>query len=48
MMEHSLKNFKTSKFDHLGFEPSKNVSDLARKKGINSLHEFSQKEFVKS
>ena len=35
-----LENFKTSKFDHLGFEPSKNVSDLAKKKGINSLHEF--------
>ncbi len=35
-----LENFKNSKFDHLGFEPSKNVSDLARKRGINSLHEF--------
>jgi len=35
-----LENFKNSKFDHIGFEPSKNVSDLARKRGINSLHEF--------
>ena len=35
-----LKNFKTKDIDHLGFEPSKNVSDLARKRGINSLNEF--------
>ena len=35
-----LENFNNSKFDHLGFEPSKNVSDLAKKKGINSLNEF--------
>ncbi len=35
-----LENFNNSKFDHLGFEPSKNVSDLAKKRGLNSLHEF--------
>ncbi len=35
-----LNNFKTKDIDHLGFEPSKNVSDLARRRGINSLNEF--------
>ena len=35
-----LDNFRTKDIEHLGFEPSKNVSDLARKMGINSIHEF--------
>ncbi|MAU89443.1 MAG: SAM-dependent methyltransferase [Flavobacteriaceae bacterium] len=35
-----LNNFRTKDIEHLGFEPSKNVSDLARKRGINSIHEF--------
>ena len=35
-----LESFKNSKFDHLGFEPSKNVSDLAKKRGINSINKF--------
>ena len=35
-----LKNFKNSKIDLLGFEPSKNVSDIANKNGVNSLNKF--------
>ena len=35
-----LKNFKSPGIEHLGFEPSKNVSDLARKRGLNSTHKF--------
>ena len=29
-----LKNFKKKNFQHLGFEPSKNVSEIAKKNGI--------------
>ena len=35
-----LKNFKNTSIDAIGFEPSKNVSDIARKKGINSINRF--------
>tara|TARA_B100001123_G_C15336946_1_gene1033243 strand:+ start:1204 stop:2409 length:1206 start_codon:yes stop_codon:yes gene_type:complete len=35
-----LKNFNSSNFEHLGFEPSKNVSDLANKNGIKSIPQF--------
>ena len=35
-----LKNFNQNQFDILGFEPSKNVSDLAKINGINSLNRF--------
>ena len=35
-----LKNFKKNSFQHLGFEPSKNVSDIAKKEGINSVSKF--------
>jgi methylation protein EvaC len=35
-----LKNFNQNQFDVLGFEPSKNVSNLAKKNGINSLNKF--------
>ncbi len=35
-----LKNFKNSQIDLLGFEPSKNVSDIANKNGVNSLNKF--------
>ena len=35
-----LKNFNKNHFDTLGFEPSKNVSDLAKKNGINSINKF--------
>ena len=40
-----LKNFKSPGIEHLGFEPSKNVSDLARKRGLNSTHKFFQEKF---
>ena len=29
-----LKNFKNENIEHLGFEPSKNVADLSKKKII--------------
>ena len=35
-----LKNFKKKNFQHLGFEPSKNVSEIAKKNGINSITKF--------
>ena len=35
-----LKNFKKTNFQNVGFEPSKNVSDIAKKKGINSINKF--------
>ena len=30
-----LKNFKNENIEHLGFEPSKNVADLSKKKNIH-------------
>ena len=39
-----LKNFKEQNFEHLGFEPSKNVSDLANKSGVNSIPKFFNRE----
>ena len=43
-----LKNFlKENSIKHLGFEPSKNVSDLARSKGINSVNNFFNFETAK-
>ena len=41
-----LKNFKKLKENAVGFEPSKNVSDLAKKKGINSINKFFNSESV--
>tara|TARA_Y100001958_G_C21216145_1_gene541557 strand:+ start:569 stop:1774 length:1206 start_codon:yes stop_codon:yes gene_type:complete len=35
-----LENFNSSSFSHIGYEPSKNVSDIAKKKGINSIAKF--------
>ena len=35
-----LKNFKNTKIDAIGFEPSKNVHDFAKKRGINSINQF--------
>ncbi len=35
-----LNNFYSSKLDAVGFEPSKNVSDFAKKRGINSINKF--------
>ncbi len=39
-----LKNFQNSNTEHLGFEPSKNVSDLAIKRGVNSTNKFFTRE----
>jgi methylation protein EvaC len=35
-----LVNFKNQKFDCIGFEPSKNVSDYANKRGLKSINKF--------
>ena len=43
-----LKNFSKKNFDVLGFEPSKNVSDLANKIGIKSVNSFFNKNNLKN
>ena len=35
-----LSNFLKSEIEHVGFEPSKNVSLIAKKNGVNSLSDF--------
>jgi SAM-dependent methyltransferase len=35
-----LSNFKNSNIEAVGFEPSKNVSNFAKKRGINSINKF--------
>tara|TARA_Y100000590_G_scaffold255229_1_gene286573 strand:- start:11216 stop:12412 length:1197 start_codon:yes stop_codon:yes gene_type:complete len=35
-----LQNFSKHKFTHLGFEPSKNVANLSKKKGVNVITKF--------
>ena len=35
-----LKNFNHEMYDAIGFEPSKNVSDIAKLKGLNSMNYF--------
>lgn len=35
-----LKNFKINNLEHLGFEPSKNVAEIARSKGLNITNSF--------
>ena len=42
-----LKNFDKKKNQIVGFEPSKNVSDLAKKKGINSINKFFNSQSIK-
>jgi methylation protein EvaC len=43
-----LKNFLKNKYiKHLGFEPSKNVFNIARCKGVNCVNEFFDKEQAK-
>ena len=43
-----LQNFRSKNFLHLGFEPSKNVSLIARKNGINSIVKFfNRKNLIK-
>ena len=43
-----LKNFKNTNIDAIGFEPSKNVSDLAIKSGIKSINKFFSLDTVQS
>ncbi len=35
-----LSNFKNTKFNVLGFEPSKNVAEVSKKRGIKTINEF--------
>ena len=35
-----LSNFKDSNLNYVGFEPSKNVADLANKNGIKTINNF--------
>jgi SAM-dependent methyltransferase len=35
-----LSNFKNSNLDYVGFEPSKNVADLANQKGVKTINDF--------
>ena len=35
-----LQNFKTNKIPHLGIEPSKNVANLSKKNGIETISSF--------
>ncbi len=43
-----LKNFKSSKTEILGIEPSKNVASVAKKKNINTKNEFFSYKTAKS
>ena len=42
-----LQNFKNAGIRHLGIEPSKNVADVAREQGIETLSEFFDLELAK-
>jgi methylation protein EvaC len=42
-----LQNFKNENYRHLGVEPSSNVGDLARGKGIETISEFFSLELAK-
>ncbi len=35
-----LKNFNSSKVNNIGFEPSSNVANIARKNGVKTINEF--------
>tara|TARA_B100000886_G_scaffold308438_1_gene242064 strand:+ start:3100 stop:4299 length:1200 start_codon:yes stop_codon:yes gene_type:complete len=41
-----LKNFTRDNLEVYGFEPSKNVSDIAKTKGINSINDFFNSETI--
>ena len=42
-----LRNFKNKNFETIGFEPSSNVSLIAKDKGLNSVNEFFNTDTVK-
>ena len=46
MME-LFSNFKKKNFEIIGFEPSSNVSEMAKNKGLNSVNEFFNTDTVK-
>ena len=35
-----LKNFKNSNLDYVGFEPSENVAEIAKQKGVRTINRF--------
>ena len=35
-----LKNFKNSNLDYVGFEPSENVAEIAKQKGVRTINSF--------
>ena len=35
-----LKNFKNSNLDYVGFEPSENVAEIAKQKGVKTINSF--------
>ncbi|MCB9062434.1 MAG: methyltransferase domain-containing protein [Halobacteriovoraceae bacterium] len=41
-----MQNFKNWNMRHLGVEPSKNVAEVARSKGINTINEFFSEELA--
>src|SRR3989344_4281404 len=41
-----LRHFKERGFRHLGVEPSKNVADVARNQGIETISEFFNKDLA--
>ncbi len=41
-----LNNFKKTKVDAIGFEPSQNVHNLAKKKGVKSINKFFCKQSI--
>jgi methylation protein EvaC len=43
-----LRNFKNSAIRHLGIEPSRNVADVARAQGINTVSEFFGADLAKA
>jgi len=43
-----LSNFDKKKFDIIGVEPSKNVSDIAKSHGIKSINRFFNRDIIKS
>ena len=43
-----MSNFDKKKINAIGVEPSKNVSDIAKSKGINSINKFFDKNIIKS
>ena len=41
-----LRHFKNAGIKHLGIEPSQNVAQIAKEKGINTISEFFNEELA--